>query len=526
MAKVEINSEIINLIKKYLASFSKSLVSRFYTKLDIDKKMAAIDARSEIGSQLDYGLFRMSADTSISSVNTIIPFNTRMDGNIDIANNKIQLKANKKYILTGVARNVLVSNSNGYFNFSFYNETTASFIGLPGSSTANIVIGQQTAKAFIETTTDLEISLRASALTTSVTTQYGHSYIEVQEASRTVVLDPAQQVDKEFGIQDTPVGHIMSVMGINAPEHYLVCDGSIYNILDYQKLANYFLTEFGSISYFGGDGITTFAVPDMREVVPVGTGKNTTFNIESHDTYNPGQFKDDQMQKITGNIIGDSGATNKAYNWNTVTKATGAFTSNIMNTISNGGNLSLIYTLNASNSFGIDSSLVTRTDETNSTHGKQIGVLFCIKFEPTYFMNYSPQYAGFDIKTLFDGTANIAGDYVLNDDINNYQFLYVYGDINNGLDKSMTVIDVSSISPTETLSYFQYESGYYNIRFTISEKKFTYIDFTIGSAWASYKARISKIVGVKSGTLNIEDFTITDAEADAGVAEVWNEVGI
>ncbi len=513
MAKVEINSEIINLIKKYLASFSKSLVSRFYTKLDIDKKMAAIDARSEIGSQLDYGLFRMSVDTSISSVNTIIPFNTRMNGNIDIANNKIQLKANKKYILTGVARNVLVSNSNGYFNFSFYNETTASFIGLPGSSTANIVIGQQTAKAFIETTTDLEISLRASALTTSVTTQCGHSYIEVQEVSRTVVLDPAQQIDKESGIQDTPVGHIMSVMGINAPEHYLVCDGSIYNITEYQKLANYFLSEFGQINYFGGDGVTTFAVPDMREVVPVGTGKSTTNPITSHDVYITGQFKDDQMQNITGSFCYYSYISGNA---------DGAFKTKVLNP--NSGPALTSGGMTQYGEISIDSSTQTRVGA--STHGKQMGVLFCIKFEPTYFMNYSPQYAGFDTKTLFDGTANVAGDYVLSDDINNYQFLYVYGDINNGLDKSMTVIDVSSISPTETLSYFQYESGYYNIRFTISEKKFTYIDFTIGSAWTSYKARISKIVGVKSGAMNIEDFTITDAEADAGVADVWNEVGI
>ncbi len=521
MAKVEINSEIINLIKKYLASFSKSLVSRFYTRSDIDKKMAEIDTRSEIGNPNDYGLFFPSSLTGLVAGNYITFDKICTNNNIEQNGNYFILKANKTYQIK--------SYISGKYCFGIFNADDGTQIGQVSygysngtDATGNISIGS------ITTTKDTQVGIKVTLVTPlAINNIYPEcSFIEIQETSRTIVLDPAQQVDKEFGIQDTPVGHIMSVMGINAPEHYLVCDGSIYNILDYQKLANYFLTEFGSISYFGGDGITTFAVPDMREVVPVGTGKNTTFSIESHDTYNSGQFKDDQMQKITGNVIGDSGATNKAYNWNTVTKATGAFTSNIMSTISNGGNLSLIYSLNASNSFGIDSSLVTRTDETNSTHGKQIGVLFCIKFEPTYFMNYSPQYAGFDTKTLFDGTANVAGDYVLSDDINNYQFLYVYGDINNGLDKSMTVIDVSSISPTETLSYFQYESGYYNIRFTISEKKFTYIDFTIGSAWASYKARISKIVGVKSGTLNVEDFTITDAEADAGVAEVWNEVGI
>jgi len=73
----------------------------------------------------------------------------------------------------------------------------------------------------------------------------------------------------------TPIGTVISVMGNTAPKHYLACDGSIVNILDYPELANYFNTQFGSKNYFGGDGTTTFAVPDLRGEFLRGTGTNS-----------------------------------------------------------------------------------------------------------------------------------------------------------------------------------------------------------------------------------------------------------
>lgn len=76
----------------------------------------------------------------------------------------------------------------------------------------------------------------------------------------------------------TPIGTVISVMGNTAPKHYLACDGSIVNILDYPELANYFNTQFGSKNYFGGDGVTTFAVPDLRGEFLRGTGTNSHEN--------------------------------------------------------------------------------------------------------------------------------------------------------------------------------------------------------------------------------------------------------
>lgn len=74
------------------------------------------------------------------------------------------------------------------------------------------------------------------------------------------------------GSSDTPVGAVISYMGTTAPANYLVCDGSAYNISEYQELASHFTNEFGSVNYFGGDGETTFAVPDLRGEFLRGSG--------------------------------------------------------------------------------------------------------------------------------------------------------------------------------------------------------------------------------------------------------------
>lgn len=76
----------------------------------------------------------------------------------------------------------------------------------------------------------------------------------------------------------TPVGTIISLMGVSAPANYLKCDGTIYNITDYPDLANYFTAQFGTANKFGGDGVTTFAVPDLRGEFLRGTGTNSYTN--------------------------------------------------------------------------------------------------------------------------------------------------------------------------------------------------------------------------------------------------------
>ena len=72
-----------------------------------------------------------------------------------------------------------------------------------------------------------------------------------------------------------PIGTIIAYMGTTAPQDYLACDGSTYNIADYSQLANFIEAQFGSKNYFGGDGTTTFGVPDLQGEFLRGTGTNS-----------------------------------------------------------------------------------------------------------------------------------------------------------------------------------------------------------------------------------------------------------
>lgn len=81
-----------------------------------------------------------------------------------------------------------------------------------------------------------------------------------------------------LGAEDTPIGTVISFLGTTAPRHYLLCDGTVYNIADYQDLADFIAEQFGSVDHFGGDGSTTFAVPDLRGEFLRGAGTNSHAN--------------------------------------------------------------------------------------------------------------------------------------------------------------------------------------------------------------------------------------------------------
>lgn len=84
---------------------------------------------------------------------------------------------------------------------------------------------------------------------------------------------------KKSNVTSNPVGTVISYMGNNVPIGYLTCDGSIYNISDYTNLAEQIKTEFGSYNYFGGDGETTFAVPNLQGEFLRGYSKNETLSV-------------------------------------------------------------------------------------------------------------------------------------------------------------------------------------------------------------------------------------------------------
>lgn len=61
------------------------------------------------------------------------------------------------------------------------------------------------------------------------------------------------------------IGEIRMFGGNFAPRAWVFCDGTLYSIAEYT--AAYSIIG----NTYGGDGITTFAVPDFRSRIPVGT---------------------------------------------------------------------------------------------------------------------------------------------------------------------------------------------------------------------------------------------------------------
>ena len=106
--------------------------------------------------------------------------------------------------------------------------------------------------------------------------QYDHLTTEINKGW--ISSGNANKITNGNEVNDTPVGTIIAHMGNSAPLNYLVCDGTEYNIEEYKELSDFFKEQFGSYNYFGGDGITTFAVPDLRGEFLRGTGTNSHEN--------------------------------------------------------------------------------------------------------------------------------------------------------------------------------------------------------------------------------------------------------
>ena len=88
-----------------------------------------------------------------------------------------------------------------------------------------------------------------------------------------------------------PVGSLLITYKKLRPRNYFYCDGRDTTGTP-EELRLYFPALY---LYLG-----TNVLPDYRECTMVGAEENTTDQIETHDVYAQGEFKDDQIQNITG----------------------------------------------------------------------------------------------------------------------------------------------------------------------------------------------------------------------------------
>lgn len=342
-----------------------------------------------------------------------------------------------------------------------------------------------------------------------------------------VLIDPVEYVNSDSGIEDTPVGHIIPYMGNTAPAHYLVCDGTEYNIADYPYLAQHFQDEFGSVNYFGGDGTTTFAVPDLRGeflrgsgTATRGTGEGKAVGGHQDPTYIPRIIGDrDRFEYVAASTSNDGKGDPK----NVDSRYSSDTTSNYM--------LSETSTV-----------WQTYTDGSQATHfalrPTNTSVLYCIKYEPTYFMKYVNEKASFDSTVLFDGDAKTVGNYTMVDDISKYEYLLVEtssGHSNHGFApteyndaaKSTTLIRVSDIhiglNPNNGSDQFvktQYytSSWYYFISYWFNSTTQFRIDELYSNNFDT--PRIKKITGIKGNISSEKETSYSDEEIHDAVALV------
>ena len=106
-----------------------------------------------------------------------------------------------------------------------------------------------------------------------------------------------------------PVGSYLYLEKKSNPQGYLFCDGSTFDETAYPALYQY---------------LGTNVLPDWRELGAKGAEKNTTLIFDStetdpstgqagtqnHDVFTQGEFKDDQLQNITGQWYGERLALN------------------------------------------------------------------------------------------------------------------------------------------------------------------------------------------------------------------------
>lgn len=167
--------------------------------------------------------------------------------------------------------------------------------------------------------------------------------------------------DIEAFISPIPVGTVLPFAGNTEPEGFLFTEGQ-------EVLRNAYPNLFATIgtTYGEGDGVTTFNLPDYREMVLVGAGQNAKLNIKAHDVYELGQFKDDQIQGHSHDLEWSMGLPN--YSEGGLYSGGGSYNSNISKATK--------LTIKGVATDGENG--IPRVGLT--THGKQIGIKYIIKY--------------------------------------------------------------------------------------------------------------------------------------------------
>ena len=235
---------------------------------------------------------------------------------------------------------------------------------------------------------------------------YKNNVNTVQPPAITLIPQIKYRKDTSNNIlyNDTPIGTIISYMGPTAPKDYLICDGTVYNIDDYKELAEFINNSFGGYNKFGGNGTTTFAVPDLRGEFLRGTGTNGHTNQGNGDSvgvhqdgteipniyYNSGNL---QINALTGQVEvyptdtdHNTIITNRTWIQARSNSGTDTTYENTMSYTSRPTNTSVLYCIK------YNTSVLSTPENNYSTEEQRIGTW--IDGKPVYQKTYSGTTSG------------------------------------------------------------------------------------------------------------------------------------
>jgi microcystin-dependent protein len=434
--------------------------------------------------------------------------------------------------------------------------------------------------------TDCEIQIKVNNSGEKPTINKG--FFSIQEIGRQIIIDPVEHINKTQGIEDAPVGHIISHMGNNAPAHYLICDGTEYTIEDYPDLAQHFIDEFGSVNCFGGDGVTTFAVPNINKntsdaknvdtygLIPkMSAYSNSTCKVtqgseystykgyyafdrndttawisdkspsEAASDYVQVQFIDNGHRKI--NKISLRNANLSSYNRckDFVFQASDdgiSFDTLLTDVLPDDSTKYYDYAIASNKTYTIFRIVVKSTYNGGSTYNYGLGdirlfgtVAFpyaFIKYEPTYYTNVYNPLVGRSETVLFEGNYSdthqsntLTFGVTLNDSIENYDELYF--EIYSGEMLFTRYAKVESFVygyPSLEISEHATTEFYASVTLGFVDSHTLSIGWLGSAGWAS--PHISKVIGVKYQEAQLENNTDEDINSAIAkaVAEINEEV--
>lgn len=355
--------------------------------------------------------FAMETEANDTSRPTItagvsfLKYLTTRQGNMRVSDdgNSIILDKGKTYWIECFA---IIQNGGSYF---IYNTDTNEKISSMGYFQGS-VWGTSPAIAVVTATDKMRIDFRSADNRGALAKRC--SYVFVEEINKPKEIDPVEYVMGTDGIEASPVGSIISYMGTTPPQHYIACDGTEYPIADYAQLAQHFIDQFGKVDYFGGDGVDTFAVPDLRNEFIRG------YHGESADKLS-GEIGIHQEATAISDLYLDrasralcfstTGGNHRAFNPDTTDDPSGSKTD------SSTGN-------------GTSGSWAGECSKTFTVRPTNTAVLFCIKYESTPFVQINSKVVGVEVdeevfRQSFTDEAN--GTYSYTKSVEGYDELWV-----------------------------------------------------------------------------------------------------